>query len=403
MIFDVVDEKTQDVEPVNIVVIGAGGGGCNAVNGMIDSGIKGVSFVAVNTDVKDLKKSKAETKLQIGSKLTGGKGAGGKPEIGEKAALEDKELIANVLRGSDMVFVTAGMGGGTGTGSAPVIAQIAKDMGALTVAVVTKPFDFEGRYRKGIAEEGIGKLRNAVDTLIVIPNQKLLGNVDRHTPILQAFSKADDVLRQGVQSISDLIVETGFINIDFADADTVMRDQGDALMVIGYGSGEDRAADAASNAMDNPLLEDISIKGATRVLIYVAGGPNFSLVEYDEIVNFITADIDNNAIKICGMYIDPGLEDNIRVTVIATGFETEAARQTQKLQKLEGEKQRPNDFITEEEFKNMRERSRGHDFLSHRNNYPEEDLDVPTVFRNRRFINSSGSGGEHTGTDGRND
>jgi cell division protein FtsZ len=403
MNFDVVDEKTQDAEPVNIMVIGAGGGGCNAVNGMIDSGIKGVSFVAVNTDVKDLKKSKAETKLQIGSKLTGGKGAGGKPEIGEKAALEDKELITNALRGSDMVFVTAGMGGGTGTGSAPVIAQIAKDMGALTVAVVTKPFDFEGRYRKCLAEEGIDKLRSAVDTLIVIPNQKLLGNVDRHTPALQALSKADDVLRQGVQSISDLITETGFINIDFADADTVMRDQGDALMVIGYGSGEDRAANAASNAMDNPLLEDISIKGATRVLIYVAGGPDFSLVEYDEIVNSITADIDNNAIKICGMYIDPGLEDNIRVTVIATGFETEVARQAQKSQKPEGEKQRSNDFITEEEFKNMRERSRGHDFLSRRNNYPAEDLDVPTVIRDRRFINNSGSGGEHTGTDGRND
>jgi cell division protein FtsZ len=352
--------------------------------------------------VKDLKKNKAGIKLQIGSKLTGGKGAGGKPETGEKAAQEDKELITNALRGADMVFVTAGMGGGTGTGSAPVIAKIAKDLGALTVGVVTRPFDFEGRYRKDLAEEGICKLREAVDTLIAIPNQKLLGNADRSVPALQAFSKADDVLRQGVQSISDLIVETGFINLDFADADTVMRDQGDALMVIGCGEGEKRAADAASSAMDNPLLEDISIKGATRVLIYVAGGPDLSLVEYEEIVDFIAADIDSNAMRFCGMYIDPDLAGKIRVTVIATGFETPASRQAQTLRKMEREISRPGDFISAEEFENMRERTMGRSYLSQRN-YPEENLEVPTVLRNKRFSGGDKSGGESTGTDGRND
>jgi len=396
-----VEDVAQEAAPVKIVVIGAGGGGCNAVNTMIENGIEGVQFIAINTDAQALNKNKAGKRMQIGSKLTGGRGAGGKPEIGEKAALEDREAIAAVLKDANMVFVTAGMGGGTGTGAAPVIAQIAKSQGALTVGVVTKPFEFEGSYRMRLAEEGITKLRESVDTLIIIPNQKLLSNVDRRTPILQAFSKADDVLRQGVESISDLIIKTGFINIDFADAETIMRDQGDALMVIGYGEGENRAAEAASNAMDNPLLEDTSIKGANRVLIYAAGGSDFSLIEYEEIVNYITADVDDEAIKICGMYIEPDLDDKIKVTVIATGFDAAAGENPgsamQKPVKAIGAmKGKGGDTMSGDEWATITSRrSMG---LSPRNGTPE-DLDIPTVIRDRRF---QGSGWpEGTGTNGR--
>jgi cell division protein FtsZ len=237
--------------PATIKVIGAGGGGSNAVNRMIECGLQGVEFIAVNTDMQDLNKSKAETKLQIGSKLTNGRGAGGKPEIGEKAANEDKDLIGDAIKGADMVFVTAGMGGGTGTGSAPVIAKIAREEGALTVGVVTKPFGFEGPYKMRLAQEGIKKMRESVDTLIIIPNQLLFNVVERRTPLTQAFLKADDVLRQGVQGISDLITETGLINIDFADVESTIKGQGDALMGIGFGSGENRAADAANHAIDD--------------------------------------------------------------------------------------------------------------------------------------------------------
>ena len=388
MEFEVLNEAIKAEEPVSIVVIGTGGGGCNAVNGMIERGIKGVRFIAVNTDVQDLAKSKAEIKLQIGSQVTGGKGAGGMPEIGEKAALEDKEKIAKVLEGADMVFVTAGMGGGTGTGSAPVIAKAAKDQGALTVAVVTTPFSFERSYRMDQAEKGIARLRDAVDTLIVIPNQKLLSNVDRKTSVLDAFRKADDVLRQGVQGISDAIIETGYINIDFADAETVMRDQGDALMAIGYGAGENRVEEAVSSVLDNPLLEDTSIKGATRALVYVAGSEQLPLVEYDDIVNRITADMDKDAIIIAGMYLDPGLEDKIRVTLIATGFSA-----VRKPQKLEVVKPAKGEIISEDEFTGFIGKGKT-DFLPPRDKrddfrYANEDLDVPTVIRDRRFISFS--------------
>ena len=396
-IYDDVEELEEPVwadveeleDPVSIVVIGTGGGGSNAVNGMIDRGIKGVKFIAVNTDVQDLLKSKAEVKLQIGSQITGGRGAGGIPEIGEQAALEDKEKIAKALEGADMVFVTAGMGGGTGTGSAPVIAEIAKSVGALTVAVVTKPFDFEKSYRLELAEKGIVKLREAVDTLIVIPNQKLLNNVDRKTTIYEAFRKADDILRQGVQGISDSIIETGLINIDFADVITVMKDQGDALMTIGYGSGENRVEEAISSVLDNPLLEDISIRGATRALVYVAGGDDLPLVEYDDVVKRITADMDKDAIIIPGMYLDPSLEGQIRVTLIATGFITEA--ELQKLEVVKPVKPGKNDIIIDNDYSKF-----GQDILPPRNNirddykYANEDLDVPTVIRDRRFISFSG-------------
>ena len=390
MRFEVLNEAVKAQGPVSIVVIGAGGGGSNAVDGMIECGINGVKFIAVNTDAQHLQRSKAEIKLQIGSKVTGGRGAGGMPEIGEKAALEDKEQIAKAIAGADMVFVTTGMGGGTGTGSAPVIAQAAKEQGALTVAVVTTPFDFEKNYRQNLAKKGITKLREAVDTLIVIPNQKLLNNVDRKTSIPEAFRRADDILRQGVQGISDSILETGRINIDFADAETIMRDQGDALMAIGYGDGDDRVEKAVSSVLENPLLEDTSIKGATRALIYVAGGEDLPLVEYNDIINRITADMDKDAIIIPGMYLDPSLGDKIRVTVIASGFNDDKASQ-----KHEAVKPSKGELISGDEFTGMIGTGHSKDFLPRRDDkreeyrYTNEDLDVPTVIRDRRFINFS--------------
>jgi len=322
MNIQVVEERQNlpGVTPTVIKVVGAGGAGSNAVNCMIESGLAGVEFIAANTDLQALGRNKAPTKLAIGTKLTGGLGAGGKPEVGEKAAMEDHDAIIEAIKGADMVFVTAGMGGGTGTGSAPVIARIAREKGALTVAVVTKPFAFEGKQRMKLAEEGIAKLREAVDTLIVIPNEKLFTMVDRSTPCKEAFAKADDVLRQGVQGISDIILETGFINVDFADTMTIMKDQGEALMSIGHGAGESRVRDAVTSAMDNPLLEDSPIKGATKMLIYVTGGENFPMVEYQEVVNSISADADPEALIVTGLGYSPDMEDRIRVTVIATGF-----------------------------------------------------------------------------------
>ncbi|MFW5729766.1 MAG: cell division protein FtsZ [Spirochaetota bacterium] len=306
--------------PTVIKVIGVGGGGSNAVNRMIACGLKNVEFIAVNTDLQALQRSNAETRLPLGSKLTGGLGAGGDPGIGEKAALEDKEEIQNVIRGADMVFITAGMGGGTGTGGAPVIAEIAREMDILTVGVVTKPFNFEGRRKSKLAEDGIARLRQNVDTLISIPNQHLLKVVERKTPITEAFLMADDVLRQGVQGISDLITKDGMINIDFADVKTIMKGHGDALMGIGVGNGDNRAVDAATNAINNPLLEDTRIDGAKGLLVNVSGGSDFSLSEYEEVLNIITANADEDALIIAGSAVDELMEDEVTVSVIATGF-----------------------------------------------------------------------------------
>jgi cell division protein FtsZ len=386
MNFELLSETVKKEKPVSIVVIGTGGGGSNAVNGMIDCGIKGVKFIAVNTDIQALRNNKAEIKLQIGSQLTEGRGAGGIPEVGEQAALENREEIARALAGADMVFVTAGMGGGTGTGSAPVIAEIAKSQGSLTVGVVTKPFDFEKSYRMDVAEKGIALLREKVDTLIVIPNQRLLNNVDRRTSIPEAFRRADDILRQGVQGISDSIIETGLINIDFADALTVMKDQGDALMAIGYGGGENRVEEAVSSVLDNPLLEDVSIRGATRLLIYVAGSEDLPLVEYDDIVKRITADIDPGANIIPGMYLDPSLGDKIRVTVIATGFNSGKAPEPQEAVSI-----KKSEMISNSEFNTIIGNGINPDILPPRGKreefrYGNEDLDVPTVIRDRRFF-----------------
>lgn len=307
-----------------IKVIGVGGGGSNAVNRMIDNGVKGVEFITVNTDAQALHLAKSEQRLQIGDKLTRGLGAGANPDVGKKAAEESREIIMNALKGSDMVFVTAGMGGGTGTGAAPVIAEIAKECGALTVGVVTRPFTFEGRKRHMQAEQGIAALREKVDTLIVIPNDRLLEIVDKKTPMLEAFREADNVLRQGVQGISDLIAVPGLINLDFADVKTIMTERGSALMGIGVATGENRAAEAAKKAICSPLLET-SIDGARGVLMNITGGINLSLYEVNEAADIVASASDLEVNMIFGAVIDETLKDEIMVTVIATGFEHKPA------------------------------------------------------------------------------
>ena len=320
-IFDIEDTTTgEQSTPTIIKVVGVGGAGGNAVNRMIASGLKKVSFVALNTDVQALQRSNAQTRIAIGRELTGGLGAGGQPEIGEKAAMESKEEIKAELENTDMVFITAGMGGGTGTGAAAVVAEIAKSCNALTVAVVTTPFAFEGKKKFELAQQGIERLRKQVDTLILIPNQYLLKVVENNTPIKQAFLIADDVLYQGVQGISELITEPGEINIDFADVKTVMKGKGDALMGIGFGEGANRAVDAAKEAISNPLLENASIDGAKSVLVNLAGSDNLTLQEYQDVVELITANCAEDALIIAGQAFNPELGDRIKVTVVATGF-----------------------------------------------------------------------------------
>ncbi len=324
-IFDIEDTTAgEQSAPTIIKVVGVGGAGGNAVNRMIASGLKKVSFLALNTDVQALQRSNAQTRIAIGKELTGGLGAGGQPEVGEKAAIESKEEIKAELENTDMVFITAGMGGGTGTGAAAVVAEIAKSCNALTVAVVTTPFAFEGKKKMVLAQQGIEKLRKQVDTLILIPNQYLLKVVENNTPIKQAFLIADDVLYQGVQGISELITEPGEINIDFADVKTVMKGKGDALMGIGFGEGANRAVDAAKEAISNPLLENASIDGAKSVLVNLAGSDNLTLQEYQDVVELITANCAEDALIIAGQAFNPELGDRIKVTVVATGFEPKA-------------------------------------------------------------------------------
>ncbi len=311
--------------PAVIKVVGIGGAGCNAVNRMIDSGLQGVNFVAVNTDTQALHKSKAETTIQIGEKLTKGLGAGGNPEVGQKSAEESLEMIEKQLQGADMVFITAGMGGGTGTGAAPIIAKAAKLQGALTVGVVTKPFTFEGRKRKEHADLGIRFLKNYVDSLVVVPNDKLLQIADKNTSMLQAFGLADEVLKQGVEGISSLISESGIINLDFADVKTVMSDRGIAHMGVGSASGEDRVTKAIQNAVESPLLET-SVKGAKAVLLNVMGGYDLGMLEFNEAADYIANEAHPDAIIIVGTTVREDLADTIKVTVIATGFEDNANR-----------------------------------------------------------------------------
>ena len=303
----------------NIKVIGVGGGGNNAVNRMVDNQIKGVQFLAVNTENQVLELSKADVTIQIGEKVTKGLGAGANPQIGEEAAQESREEITKALEGADMVFVTAGMGGGTGTGAAPIVAECAKEVGALTVGVVTNPFAFEGKRRRAAAEKGIEFLTQKVDTIIVIPNDKLLQVVDKKCSVSDAFSKADEVLRQGIKGISDLIQIPGLINLDFADVKTIMTNQGEALMGIGEGTGENRAADAAKMAINSPLLET-SIDGAKGILLNISGSANLSLFEINEAAEIISDAADPDANIIFGSVIDESLGDKVQVTVVATGF-----------------------------------------------------------------------------------
>ncbi|QXM05825.1 cell division protein FtsZ [Crassaminicella indica] len=346
-----------------IKVIGVGGGGNNAVNRMIESQLKGVQFIAVNTDRQALFTSKAEYKIQIGEKLTKGLGAGANPDIGRKAAEESREDICQALQGADMVFVTAGMGGGTGTGAAPVVAQIAKEMGILTVGVVTKPFTFEGKRRMQHAELGINQLKDKVDTLVTIPNDRLLQIAEKKTSIMDAFKIADDVLKQGVQGISDLIAVPGLVNLDFADVKTIMFEQGLAHMGVGRVSGENRAAEAAKQAIQSPLLET-SIQGAKGVLLNITGGQNLGLFEVNEAAELVAQAADPDANIIFGAVIDENLKDELIITVIATGFEN-------------------NKSNIEKPVTNKEESNEEKNEVDHQDTF-NDDLDIPTFLRRRR-------------------
>lgn len=326
-------ESERDNSAV-IKVIGVGGGGCNAVNRMIDAGLKGVQFIAVNTDRQALNKCNADTKIQIGEKLTRGLGAGGNPDIGQRSAEETIDIITDVLEGADMVFITAGMGGGTGTGAAPIIAKLSKDMGILTVAVVTKPFTFEGRKRMKQAELGLDFLKKYVDSLVVVPNDKLIESSTEHTTMLEAFNMADDVLRQGVQGITDLISDYALINVDFADVKSVMTDRGIAHMGVGTGKGETRARDAVVQATESPLLET-SINGAKAILLYISGGYDMGMLEVNEVARMVEEKADDDAILIFGAAIDENAKDSLSITVIATGFEDGTRRTFQPSRKEE--------------------------------------------------------------------
>ena len=306
-----------------IKVVGCGGGGSNAVNRMVDAGLRGVEFIAVNTDAQALQMTDADVRLHIGAVATRGLGAGANPEVGREAAVESRDALKESLKGADMVFVTAGEGGGTGTGAAPVVAELARELGALTVGIVTKPFSFEGRRRTDQADRGIEELTAKVDTLVVIPNDRLLSLVEKRTSIIEAFRLADDVLRQGVQGITDLITVPGVINLDFADVRTIMKESGTALMGIGSAAGENRAAEAARAAISSPLLES-SVEGATGILLNITGGGDLGLFEVNDAAEIVASAADQNANIIFGAVVDEQLGDHIRVTVIATGFEKRA-------------------------------------------------------------------------------
>ena len=370
-----------------IKVIGAGGGGNNAVNRMVEAGLQGVEFIAVNTDKQALQTSKAEYKIQIGEKLTRGLGAGANPEVGKKAAEESKDEIIKVLEGADMVFVTAGMGGGTGTGAAPVIAQLAKEMGILTVGVVTKPFVFEGKVRMKNAEHGIAELKSKVDTLITIPNDRLLQIVQKNTSMLEAFSMADDVLKQGIQSISDLIAVPGLINLDFADVTSVMKEQGLAHLGLGNATGENRAIEAAREAIQSPLLET-SIRGAKGVLLNITGGANLGLLEINEASTIVQESCDPEANIIFGASIREDLAEEITITVIATGFDEAKNMEPELIERVKTVTKptvnptpeantKPVEVEVKEEVAVTREETRRSSIL-------DDDMEIPTFLRRRR-------------------
>ena len=366
------DESMMMDGTATIKVIGIGGAGNNAVNRMVDSGIKGVEFITVNTDRQALLLSKAASKIQIGEKITRGLGAGANPDIGAQAAEESKSEIAEALRGADMVFVTAGMGGGTGTGAAPIVAATAKEMGILTIGVVTKPFTFEGKKRLSQAERGVESLKGKVDTLVVIPNDKLLQIIDRKTSIVEAFKMADDVLRQGVQGISDLIAIPGLVNLDFADVKTIMLNTGMAHMGIGRASGENRAEDAAKQAIQSPLLET-SIEGARGVIINITGGTNLGLHEVNTAAELVQRSVDPEANIIFGAVIDESLDEDIVITVIATGFEKDPGP---------GSSIPVGDIVDKAWDKKINSIPNPAD-----NSNSADNLDIPSFLRNKRGLN----------------
>jgi cell division protein FtsZ len=364
--FELMDSYSQSAV---IKVIGVGGGGGNAVSHMVQAGLEGVDFICINTDAQALKHGKVRTALQIGCNITKGLGAGADPEVGRQAAMEDRDRIIELIEGCDMLFITAGMGGGTGTGAAPVIAEIAKnEIGALTVGVVTRPFAFEGSRRASSAQDGIQRLRENVDTLIVIPNEKLLAIVERRTSILEAFREADNVLRQGVQGITDLITIPGLINLDFADVRTIMFEAGSALMGIGTAAGENRAAEAAKMAISSPLLEE-SVDGATGILLNITGGHELGLFEVSEAADIVHAAADTNSNIIFGAVIDDNLGDEVRVTVIATGFDQSRSNPSSAREVTRRER-RDRDVTMDDRQRNSLEIS-------------DDDIDIPSFLKDR--------------------
>jgi cell division protein FtsZ len=366
----------NDISKAQIRVIGVGGGGGNAVNNMIQCGMTGVDFVAVNTDAQDLERSLAPRRFQLGNSLTKGLGAGADPEVGREAALEDRERLAELVVGSDMVFITAGMGGGTGTGAAPVIAQVAREIGALTVACVTRPFHFEGRRRRKQAEEGVESLRNCVDTLITIPNQRLISMATERTTMAEAFSLADKVLYEAVKGVSDLINFQGIVNVDFADVRTIMANKGLALMGVGFGTGEHRTVEAAQKAISSPLLDDVSIAGATSVLINITGSSDLTMFEINEASTMIQEEAHEDANVIWGWVIDETMQDEARVTVIATGFDEAYLQATPSVERRVAEAMRGGGRST-----GYRQASGGgnNSMVSGLN---PDDYDIPTFFKN---------------------
>ncbi len=382
-------------QSARIKVIGVGGAGGNAINGMIDAGLSGVEFIAINTDAQDLEKSKAKTRIQIGKNLTKGLGAGANPEIGLRAIEEDKELVINTLNGADMVFVTCGMGGGTGTGAAPIVAEIAKDIGALTVAIATMPFNFEGPVRSRNAIRGADVMRDRVDTMIMIPNDRIFSIIEKNTPVISAFKVVDSILLEATRSISDLINVHGYINLDFADVRTIMAGMGDALMGTGVGVGENRAISAAEQAITSPLLDGAQIGGARGILINITGGATLTMHEVGEAANLIQQSSGENANVIWGMVIDEELSDEVRVTVIATGFNKEAqqAGDLQRPKEFKKKEYEPTDFTSLDKPTYLRENKRIDKtqatkgqiniFTMPEKDLPEgpDDLDIPTFLR----------------------
>lgn len=366
-----------------IKVIGLGGGGGNAINRMVESGVKGVEFIVANTDLQVLNNSKADVKIQIGANLTDGLGAGAKPEIGKEAAVESKKEIEDALTGADMVFITCGMGGGTGTGAAPIVAEISQALGALTVAIVTKPFSFEGRRRMENALKGIEELRKHVDTLIVIPNDKLREIIDKSTPMLEAFKEVDNVLRRGVQSISDLIAVVGLVNLDFADIKSIMKDSGNAVIGIGIGMGEDRAIEAAKEAVASPLLEN-NIDGATDAIINITGGVNLTLFEAEQAAEVVRAASKTDIDTIFGAVINENLTDEVIVTVIATGFDKKTK---QKI--LEQDRKNQEILQIQPEISSVRRRSEEvlHEMpvVKEASNEDDDEFELPPFLQNKIF------------------